>query len=82
MPSTNMECILRLQFSDLEEDMEFPVIWFSAAFLLAIWEKRIASSQIKTYDIRSEIEGKVALLRETRHRVHITCLTDLCSSLV
>ena len=40
MPTINMEKIMRLEFSDLEEDMEYPAVWFTAAFLFAIWEKR------------------------------------------
>ena len=49
-----------------EEDMEYPAVWFTAAFFFAIWEKRTNGLRIRTYEIRKEIEGKVSLLKETR----------------
>ena len=58
---------MQLVFEDLSEEMEFPVVWFSAAFLLAIWERRTSNKRIRTYEIRAEIEGKISLLRETRY---------------
>ena len=39
MPTINMENIMRLELSDIEVDMEYPIVWFTAAFLLAIWER-------------------------------------------
>ena len=71
MPTINMEKIMRLEFNDLEEDMEFPTVWFTAAFLLAIWEHRQSGTRIRCYEIRAEIEGKISLLRETRFPDHV-----------
>ena len=67
LPNITMENIMQLVFEDLSEEMEFPVVWFSAAFLLAIWERRTSNKRIRTYEIRAEIEGKISLLRETRY---------------
>ena len=36
MPNITMDKILRLEFQDIEEEMEFTLVWFTAAFLFAI----------------------------------------------
>ena len=78
LPQISMEKILRLEFGELTEAMEFPLVWFTAAFLLAVWERRIASKRIRTYEIRAEIEAKILLLRETRYFHHQEQLKLLC----
>ena len=78
LPAITMGQIVQLEFSGLEEDMEFPVVWFTAAFLLAVWERRSASTKFKMYEIRAEIEAKISLLRETRHKTHLEKLQLLC----
>ena len=82
MPTINMEKILRLEFTDLEEDMEYPAVWFTAAFLLAIWERRQAGTRIRCYEIRAELEAKISLLRETRFSEQIYKLKLLCRNIV
>ena len=81
LPSISMEKILILEFEELSEDDEFPVVWFTAAFLLAIWERRTANQRIRCYEIRAEIEGKIALLRETSFKEHVPNLKLLCDRL-
>ena len=82
MPNINMEKILHLEFYEVDEDMEFPVVWFTAAFLFAIWERRSNATRIQKYEIRAEIEGKVSLLRETRFHEHVENLELLCQEIV
>ena len=65
LPQMSMEKILRLEFGELSEEMELPFVWFTAAFLLAIWERRFGQRRICCYETRAEIEGKIVLLRET-----------------
>ena len=73
---------MRLELQDIEEEMEFTLVWFTAAFLFAIWEKRSKSTRIRTYEIRAEIEGKVSLLRETRFHDHVANLELFCGKIV
>ena len=40
-------------------------------FLLAIWERRSANQRIRCYEIRAEIEGKIALLRDTSFKEYV-----------
>ena len=51
MPTINMEKITRLEFNDLAEDMEFSTVWFTTVFLLAIWERQISGSKVRSYKI-------------------------------
>ena len=81
MPTINMEKIMRLEFTDLEEDMEYPAVWFTAAFLPAIWERRQSGTRIRCYEIRAEIEGKISLLRETRFSEQVEKLKMLCRNI-
>ena len=62
----------------MTKDIELSVVWFSAAFLLAIWNRRCSNSRIRTYDIRAEIESKVSLLRETRFKHQVDLLNLFC----
>ena len=78
LPNTTKEKILRLEFEVMDEDLELPIIWFTAAFLLAIWERRTSGMKVKTYEIRAEIEGKISLLRESRFKQHVGKLQQLC----
>jgi hypothetical protein len=81
LPHISMEKILRLDFGELSEEMELPIVWFTAAFLLAMWERRSGQKRIRCYDIRAEIEGKISLLRETSFNQNIPKLKILCDSL-
>ena len=81
MPDITIEKILRLEFTELEEDLEYPAVWFTAAFLLAIWEKRTKGLKIRKYEIRAEIESKVSLLRETRFKDYVAEIQILCEKL-
>ena len=56
-------------------------VWFTAAFLFAICEKRTKGLRIRDYEIRAEIESKVSLLRETRFCENVAELKILCEKL-
>ena len=80
-PDANLEQILRLGFDEMPEDLRLPVIWFSAALLLALWNSRCSDTRVRTCDIRAEIESKVSLLRETRFSQHVENLNLLYSKI-
>ena len=60
--------LLQLDINLEDEDMEHPAVWYTAANLFHIWECRVSGKRAKLYTIRSEVESRVALLRETRFR--------------
>jgi hypothetical protein len=58
--------LLRLELSNLPEDLELPMITFLSSLLHAVWDKRLSKSRISLYDIRATLDAKCQLLRETR----------------
>ena len=59
--------VLKLQ-QNLEEAHELPVVWFLAEAWRSIWESRVLGKRPELYKVRADLEAKVNLLRETRHR--------------
>ena len=46
---------------------ETPVAWIVAQFLMNIWEARVKGKMADLFSVRSDLESKVNLLRETRY---------------
>ena len=80
-PSTSTDALLRLEFNDLPENLEYPVTFFTTTILLEIWEKRASKSKITFYDIRATLEARCLLLRETRFKENIKTLLEMTSCL-
>ena len=64
-PTISTEAALRLEFS-VEDDLELPLVWITAATLLSIWEQRKVGSKVQPYLTRAQLEAKVNILRDTR----------------
>ena len=65
-PNLTSNSLLRLEFSNLDENLELSSIILTAATLSVIWKERQASSRVRTYQVRSELEQTINLLRTTR----------------
>ena len=77
LPSLTADQLLLLQFVDLTETQELPLVFFSTAFLLEVWNRRVKKGRIGIYDIRSTLEARCSLLRETRYQNCYECLMEL-----
>ena len=66
IPVIRSESILRLEFTNLEEDMSLPLTLLTAITLNFIWTQRMSSSKFRVYQVRSEIEQNISLLRTSR----------------
>ena len=66
--SLTPEKLLLLEINVEYADMEHPIIWYVAATLFHIWECRVSTKRAKMFTVMSEIESRIALLRETRYR--------------
>ena len=64
-PRVGIESALRMDF-DVEDDIELPLVWLIATVSLEIWKLRVDKSRVQLYDVRSQLEAKINLLRETR----------------
>jgi hypothetical protein len=64
-PNISTAAALRLEL-EVNEDLELPLVWLTAATLLAIWNQRQLSTRVQPHLTRSLLEAKVNILRETR----------------
>ena len=66
IPLIQPASILHLEFSNLAEEMYLPVTLLTALTLNYIWTQRMSSSKFRAYQVRSEIEQTINLLRTSR----------------
>ena len=81
LPNISMEKVMRMELGELPVEDEFPVVWLTAAFLLAMWERRSANQRVRCCEIKAEIEGKIALLRETSFKKYVQNVKLFCERL-
>ena len=81
IPAISGPALLRLELTDLPEDVEFSLTYFASSILMLIWEKRITKSRISLYDIRATLEAKCILLRKTRLEQHVPILEEMLINL-
>ena len=65
VPNINPSDILNLNF-DVQEELDFPLVWCTASFLSALWNLRTEKKRVELIKIRAEMEAQVRLLRESR----------------
>ena len=66
IPSLTAASLLHLEFSNLEEKMHLPATLLTAVTLSCIWKERTTSSKVRAYQVCSELEQTINLLRTTR----------------
>ena len=64
-PNLDIGAALRLEFA-VDEDVELPLVWLVGAVCQSVWKCRADKSRVKLYEIRSQLEANINLLRETR----------------
>ena len=75
------DALLRLEFR-VEEELELPVVWLTACVLRTMWTVRQASTRIRHYLVRSQLEAEVNLLRETRHAHAVPNIVEIAANLL
>ena len=79
-PGITPSQVLRLELHvNLTE--ETPVVWIVAQFLMNIWEARVKGKMADLFRVRSDLESKVNLLRETRYRNLSLIITEMLQNL-
>ena len=81
IPGLSADTLLRLEFSNLDENMELPCSIITAVTLGYIWKERLTSSKIRSYQVRSEIEQSINLIRTTRLANTATSIDTLASQM-
>ena len=67
IPGLSPDDLLHLQFHSLQESQELATIFLTTALLLEIWSRRSQKKRITIFEIRSTLEARCSLLRETRY---------------
>ena len=65
IPSLSPIKIITLDY-EIEEDLQFPIVWATATFLSTLWQLRVEKKRVELIKIRSEMESMCRLLRESR----------------
>jgi hypothetical protein len=81
LPDASVAALLRLELTDLSEELQLPMVTFISSILLIIWERRLSRSRILLYDIRATLEAKCLLLRKTRLESMVTNLVEMMNYL-
>ena len=79
-PTLTTPSLLRLEL-EVDEELELPLVWITAATLLSIWEQRKVSTRVQPHLTRSQLEAKVNILRETRLSNLAAVLKDLINNM-
>ena len=66
IPTLSADSLLHLGFPNLEAKMQLPITILTAVTLQCIWKERSTSSRVRAYQVRSELEQTIAMLRTTR----------------
>ena len=76
VPDLDVSSALRLDF-EVDEQMQLPLVWLAGTAWQAVWKLRVDKSRIQLYEVRSQLEAKINLLRETRYSNAATLLDQL-----
>ena len=66
IPGLQPESLLSLDMN-VSEDLELPLVFLISVVLNSVWNLRVSGSRVQKYLVRSQLEAKINLLRETRY---------------
>ena len=79
-PNISRSQVLTLNF-DVDKQMELPLVWLTSYILQKIWDSRKEKKRCDLVRVRSDLEAKVSLLRETRHSESEKTISQMLSNL-
>ena len=80
LPEVEATTLSRLELQ-VDPDQELPLVFFISTVLCSIWTLRQSGQRVQRYLVRSEMEAKINLLRETRHSGIVSKLEEFTISL-
>ena len=78
-PNIDVKAVLRLEIS-VDEGLELPLVWLVATTFSSLWKLRVEKTRATLFEIRSQLEAKINLLRETRFSNTATILDELVTN--
>ena len=79
-PGITPSQVLRLELH-VDQTEETPIVWVVTQFLMNIWEARVKGKMADLFKVRSDLESKVNLLRETRYNNMSLVITEMLLNL-
>ena len=79
IPDIDVKAVLRLEIS-VDEGLELPLVWLVATTFSSLWKLRVEKTRATLFEIRSQLEAKINLLRETRFSNTATILDELVTN--
>ena len=79
-PALSPYQLVVLDFGDLQEDLELPIIWLVAQVLGYIWKLRKEKKAPRLYQTRAMLEAGIVLMRKTRFQNSCTLLETFLSN--
>ena len=79
-PALQPQSLLRLEFH-VDPELELPVGFFISTVLNYLWNLRQSGNRVQKYLVRSQMEAKINLLRETRHSATVVKLEEFTLSM-
>ena len=76
IPNITAEALLRLDLPVMSEENELAITLLISVVLSEIWDRRMKKVRIRLFEIRSTLEARCLLLRETRFKSHASVLTE------
>ena len=78
-PNIDVKAVIRLEI-DVDEGLELPLVWLVAASFSALWKLRMEKTKATLFEIRSQLETKINLLRKTRYSNTASILDELVTN--
>jgi hypothetical protein len=74
-----LQSLLRLELH-VDPELELPVVLFISTILSSVWNLRQSSNRVQKYLVRSQMEAKINLLKETRFSSTVVKLEEFILS--
>ena len=80
IPDLSPQQLVVLDFGDLQESLELPVVWLVSQVLANTWKSRKEKKAPRLYKTRAMLEAGITIMRKTRFKNSCTLLETFLSS--
>jgi hypothetical protein len=79
IPALSPHQLVLLDFGDIHENLELPIIWMVAQVLGKIWKLRKEKKAPRLYQTRAMLEAGIVIMRKTQFQNSCTVLESFLS---
>ena len=77
LPGLEPQQLVLLDLGNLEESIQFPIVWFISNALSQVWQARKDKKSPNLFSIRSTLEARVSILRKARLENHCAIIETM-----